>query len=190
MRVTRSRSLDARDFTVVRAIPVTTVPRTIVDLAAVLALDELARVCHEAGVLYRTTPRQVEAVLAHRSNARGATSLRRVIRGEVHVTLSKLERAFLDLVRAHSLPLPVTNKPAGGRRIDCRWPDYRLTVEIDSYTFHHSRHAWERDRLREREAYARGDQFRRYTWGDVFEHPAMMLAELRELLGGSPSQLP
>ena len=43
----------------------------------------------------------------------------------------------------------------------------KLTVELDSYRYHRSRHAWELDRKREREAYARGDQFRRFTWGDI-----------------------
>jgi hypothetical protein len=85
-----------------------------------------------------------------------------------------------------ALPLPVTNRPAGGRRVDCRWPDRRLTVELDSYTYHRSRHAWEQDRRREREAYARGDEFRRYTYGGVFERPARMLAELRSLLATGP----
>jgi len=98
------------------------------------------------------------------------------------VTLSKLERRFLALLREERLPLPRTNKPAGGRRVDCRWPDYRLTVELDGYRFHQSRYAWEQDRRREREARARGDEFRRYTYGDVFEHPQLMLNELRLLL--------
>ena len=35
------------------------------------------------------------------------------------------------------------------------------------------------DRRREREAYARRGDFRRYTYGDVFEQPEMVLAELR-----------
>jgi very-short-patch-repair endonuclease len=104
----------------------------------------------------------------------------------VRVTLSKLERRFLAVLRAAGLPLPRTNRPAGGHRADCRWPDRRLTVELDSYTYHGSRHAWEPDRRREREAYARGDEFRRYTYGDVFEHPARMLAELRSLLATGP----
>ena len=38
------------------------------------------------------------------------------------------------------------------------------------------------DRRREREARARGDEFRRYTYGDVTESPSLMLAELRALL--------
>lgn len=66
--------------------------------------------------------------------------------------------------------------------MDCRWPEHRLTVELDSYRYHHSRHAWELDRRREREARARGDEFRRYTYGDVFEDPRLMLGELRLLL--------
>jgi very-short-patch-repair endonuclease len=163
-------------------IPITTVPRTLVDLSSLLSFDDLARACHEAGVLHNTTPRQVEAVLENRPNTPGAKQLRRVMRGDVHVTLSRLERRFLRLLREEALPLPITNKPAGGRRVDCRWHDHRLTVELDSYRYHSSRHAWERDRRREREAHARGDDFRRYTRDDVFEAPEQMLAELRDLL--------
>ena len=98
------------------------------------------------------------------------------------VTLSALEREFLETLREHGLPLPQTNRPAGDHRVDCRWPDRRLTVELDSYRFHSSRRAWEQDRRREREARARGDDFRRYTWGDVFEESEQTLAELRRLL--------
>ena len=71
--------------------------------------------------------------------------------------------------------------------MDCRWPDHHLTVELDSYRYHGSRHAWEHDRRREREAYARGDEFRRYTYGDVYEDSRLMLEELRDLIGGRRS---
>jgi very-short-patch-repair endonuclease len=182
IRTRRSRHIDAREATTFRGIPVTTVPRTLVDLAAVLGLDDLARACHEAGVLHGTTPAQVEAVLARRPKSGGAKKLRKVLRGEVRVTLSKLERSFLVLLRNARLPLPDTNRPAGGRRVDCRWPAQRLTVELDGYRYHQSRHAWEQDRRREREARARGDEFRRYTYGDVLEDPRFMLGELRGLL--------
>jgi very-short-patch-repair endonuclease len=165
-----------------QGIPVTTPARTLVDLAAVLSEEALARACHEARVLHGTTPPQVEAVLARRPTSPGAGRLRAVLRGEVRVTLSKLEKRFLALLRETGLRLPRTNRPAGGRYVDCRWPDDHLTVELDSYTYHSSRYAWEQDRRREREAYARGDDFRRYTYGDVFERPERMLAELRALL--------
>ena len=171
-----------------RGIPVTTVPRTLVDIAAELPEHALARACHEAGVRYRTTPRQVEAVLAQRPTTPGARKLRRVMLGDVRVTLSTLERRFLELLTKKGLPLPVTNRPAGGRRVDCRWPEHRLTVELDGYRFHNSRHSWEQDRRREREARARGDEFRRYTYSDVTEDSTFMLAELRSLL--APSKHP
>jgi Transcriptional regulator, AbiEi antitoxin len=171
------------DATTHRGIPVTTVPRTLVDLSSLLSLDDLARACHEAGVKYRTTPRQVEAVLARRPNAPGGRKLRSVLTGDTGVTLSALERRFLKLLREADLPLPVTNKPAGGRRVDCRWPDRRLTVELDSYRYHNSRHAWELDRRRERDARRRGDEFRRYTYGDVFDSPGLTLSEVAGLLG-------
>jgi hypothetical protein len=179
----RRRGLDRRDGMRLRGIPVTCIPCILVDLAADLSLEGLARLCHEAGVRYGTTPAHVRAVLARRERVRGTVSLERVIAGDVQVVLSELEREFLRLLRAYGLPLPRTNRPAGGRYVDCRWSGHRLTVELQSYRFHNSRYAWERDGRREREAYARRDRFRRYTWSDVFEDPSWMLAELRELLG-------
>ena len=174
--------MDARDATTVRGVPVTVVSRTLVDLAAVLGPEALARACQRATVRYGTTPAQVEAVLRRRPTSRGAAKLRKVLRGGVPVTLSKLERAFLTRLRDAGLALPRTNHRAGRRWVDCRWADERLTVELDSYRYHHSRHAWEQDRRREREARARGDEFRRYTYGDVMEDPRLMLDELRGLL--------
>jgi len=179
----RRAHIDRAERTVHRGIPITTVPRTLIDLAAHLPLDALARACHEAGVRYTTTPRHLAAALARRPpNTPGAPKLRTIIDGDAPVTLSRLERRFLDLVRANGLPRPQTNRPAGAHRVDCRWPARRLTVELDSYRFHHSRHAWEQDRRRERDARARGDDLRRYTWADVVEEPAQMFLELRRLL--------
>jgi len=182
VRTRCSRHLDPRDGSVWRGVPVATVACVLVDLAAELGVDDLGRACHEAGVRYRTTPAQVAAVLARRPNSPGAGRLQVVMRGEVHVTLSELERRFLVLLREAGLALPKTNRPAGARRLDCRWAAQRLTVELDSYRYHHSRHAWEEDRRRERVMRARGDEFRRYTHGDVFEDPSLMLSELRALV--------
>jgi len=179
---TRRARTSTPDATIVRGIPVTTVARTIVDLAAVLTAADLARACHEATIRYGTTPAEVEAVLARRPNAKGAAGLRRVLHGDVHVTLSTLERRFLTVLTEAGLLPPQTNRPAGKRWVDCRWPEQRLTVELDGYRYHHSRHAWEKDLDREREARARGDEFRRYTYRDVFEDPRFMLEELRRLV--------
>ncbi len=181
--VRRARAgTDPRDRILWRGIPITSVPRTLVDLAAELTTAAVARACHEAGVRHGTTPAEVESVLARRPNSTGAAELRRILRGDIRVTLSVLEARFLARLREAGLALPQTNRLAGGRRVDCRWPGQRLTVELDGYRYHGSRHAWEEDRRREREARARGDEFRRYTYGDVLESPRLMLAELRSLL--------
>lgn len=179
VRTRRSR-LAPEEVTTHRRIPVTSVARTLIDLAAALPAGALARACHEAEVVHGTTPDEVLGLL--RPNAPGAARLRRILLGDEHVVLSRLERRFLEVLREAGLPLPETNRPAGTNRVDCRWPGHGLTVELDSYRFHKSRHAWEQDRRREREAYARGDDFRRYTWGDVFEETSAMLTELVRLL--------
>ena len=174
VRTRRSKTIEA---TTHRGIPITDVARTIVDIAPRLSPDRLARACHEAGVKYRTTPAHVKTV-----RARIGPKLRRILDGDTPVTLSKLEKRFIELLRDADLVLPVTNHVIDGRRVDCRWPAQRLTVELDGYRYHGSRHAWEQDRQREREARARGDDFRRYTYGDVFESPEAMLAELRAVI--------
>ena len=96
--------------TVWRGIPVTSPARTLVDLAAVVDAETLARAVHETGL-----------------------------------TLSKLEAAFLALLRFADLPGPETNRVAGTKRVDCRWPDQHLTVELDSYRYHRFRHACSRN---------------------------------------------
>jgi hypothetical protein len=182
VRTKHCRHIDRRDVWIFNGIRTTTVPRTLVDLAAILSLSDLARACHEAGVRYRTTPRQVDAVLARRPRAKGAGNLRLVMGGEEKVTLSKLESAFLALLKANGLPLPEMNRHAGSKRVDCRWPDHKLTVELNSYRFHNSRHAYEQDHIRQREARLRGDDFRTYTYGDVLDDSRAMLRELRTTL--------
>jgi very-short-patch-repair endonuclease len=178
----RWRRLDPGDTMLWRGIPTTTPARTVVDLAADLDETSLARVWHEADVRFRTTPRHVEVVLALRRQAPGARKLRRVLYGDVRIVLSELERAFLVLLGSAGLPLPRTNIVASGRRVDCRWRERRLTVELDSYRYHASRHAWEQDRTRERLARKRGDEHRRFSYDEVMQHQAYVVAEMRRLL--------
>jgi hypothetical protein len=106
-----------------------------------------------------------------------------ILHGDTKVTLSQLEKRGLSVIEQDGLPLPAeVNRHAGTKRVDFRWPDHRLTVELDGYRFHNSHHSWKQDRRREREAYARGDEFRRYTYDDVFVDQRPMLRELRRLL--------
>lgn len=156
VRTIRCRTLRPEDVTRFRGIPVTTVPRTLCDLAARLPTASLGRACHEADVRYGTTPEQVEAVLERRPRIAGRARLRRVLYGDEPISLSRLEARFHELLREAGLPLPATNTKVDRRRLDCRWDIPRLTVELDGYRYHRTRHAWEQDRRREREARAWG----------------------------------
>src|SRR4051812_30658763 len=153
-----------------RGIPITPVHHTLIAISERLTDEDLGRAVHQARVLYGTKPKHLPGRLRRRPRA--------ILYGDTRITLSKLERLFLELLRAPDLPLPETNRIATGRYVDCRWPEHHLTVELDGYMAHDSRHAWQLDRRREREAYARGDDFRRYTWEDVAEDPTAMLDEL------------
>lgn len=180
--VRRTRSLEAEDIRWHRGVPVTTPARTVVDLAALAGRDTLSEIAHRFRVRHGLEADAVAAVVARRGWVRGAANLRAIYVGDAEIILSRLERRFVDLLRDHRLPLPRTNRPAGSFYVDCRWPELRLTVELLGFRFHASRHAWERDQRRAREAYARGDEFRAYTWDDVTQTPAVVLAELSPLL--------
>ena len=180
--VHRARSLPADEVRRWEGIRVTTLPRLLVDLAGTLSLDELAKVHHQTWIRFRVAPAAIEAVLARRPNARGVVGLRAVIHGDTPLLLSKLERGFQRVLRDHGFPRPLVNRPEGAYYVDCRWPEFRLTVELDSFRFHNSRLIWEQDRQRDREAHDRGDHLRRFTWRDVFEDQAHMLRQLGRFL--------
>jgi very-short-patch-repair endonuclease len=183
----RARTLDERDITTRNGIRCTTVARTLVDLAAVFPLDDLARAHHEARIHDQVHPQTIERVLARRPTSKGRENLLAVIHGDTPALLSRLEKGFVVFLRERGFPIPQINRPQGAHYVDCRWPEHRLTVELDSYRFHSSRHAWEQDYERERAARRRGDEFRRFTWRDVFEDQRDMLAELSELLSQAPA---
>jgi len=167
VKVRRVRRLGKGDGTVRRGIPVTTVPRTLIDLSSLLSFDELAKAAHEATVRFEIT--RVDSA---------PQRLKAILEGDAPILLSRLERGFRARLRERRFELPITNRPAGAHYVDCRWPGRKLIVELDSYKFHKTRQAWEQDRERERDAHRRGDLLRRYTWRDVFEEPDQMLAEL------------
>jgi very-short-patch-repair endonuclease len=167
VQVRRVRRLGKGDGTVRRGIPVTTVPRTLIDLSSLLSFDELAKAAHEATIRYEIT-----------KVGKAPQRLKAILEGDAPILLSRLERGFRARLRERRFELPITNRPAGAHYVDCRWPGRKLIVELDSYKFHKTRHAWEQDRERERDARRRGDLLRRYTWRDVFEEPGHMLADL------------
>jgi hypothetical protein len=175
----RVQVLHPRDVCVVDGIPMTTVPRTLLDLAPVLDLAQLTRACHEAWVHHRTTPRFIEDCIERNPTKKGVAKLRAALGADA--TLSKLEVAFLALLREHGLPVPRTNISHAGDKVDCHWPALGLTVELLSYRFHASRRAFEADVARRRRS-----SHLAFTWGDVFERPAQTIAELAAALASLP----
>jgi very-short-patch-repair endonuclease len=183
VRVHRTRRIHRNDRGLWRGIPVTSAARTFVDLAPELAADELARAFHEAGIRHHITPDHVEEVLSRRPTSPDAAKVRAVTSGEENVVLSRLEAKFLSDLRATGeRQLPVTNQPAGTKRVDCQWPELGLIIELDSYRYHRSRHAWEQDRRRERDARRRGEELHRFKHDDVFLRGPETAAEARRLI--------
>lgn len=173
--VHRGQVVHPRDMALLHAIPITTVPRVLLDLAPRLALADLTRACHEAWIHHRVTPALVEACIARNPTKKGAPRLRLALGGDV--TLSDLEDGFLELLDRHDLPRPRTNIDHAGDKVDCHWPDRSLTVELLSYRFHASRRAFEDDVARRRRS-----SHIAYSWGDVFERGVQTATELARLL--------
>jgi hypothetical protein len=131
--------------------------------------------CHEAWVHHGTSARHVEACIERNPGKPGAGRLRRAMGADV--TLSVLEDGFVELLRPHGLPPARTNIDVRGDKVDCHWPDLAITVELLSFRFHASRHAFEADVARRRRS-----NHVAYTYGDVFERPAQTAHELALVL--------
>jgi hypothetical protein len=101
--VTRLRPELARsEASSCRGVPTLSPAAVLVELAAVLPRAGLAAACHEAGVRYDVTPRDVARILERYPCSRGAAELRRVMSGETRVTLSRVESKFLDRLRGRT----------------------------------------------------------------------------------------
>jgi hypothetical protein len=173
--VHRVRVLPESDTAKLHGIPLTTVPRTLLDLAPLLPPALLARACHEAWVHHDCKPVMVEACIARNPGKRAAAKLRRALAADV--TLSDLEDRFVELLLRHGLELPRTNIDHHGDKVDCHWPGRDITIELLSYRFHASRHAFELDVARRRRS-----NHLAYTYGDVFERSRQTAAEVAALL--------
>jgi hypothetical protein len=132
----------------VDGIPVTSVPRTLLDLAEVSDAKGIRRAYEDAARLELLDVRAVERVLARALGRRGFTPLRDLLGYDPNPatqTRSELERLFLDRVRDGGIPPPAVNVLVEGFLVDAYWPAARLVVELDGYEYHRGRAAFERD---------------------------------------------
>jgi hypothetical protein len=175
-------------------IPVTTVPRTLLDLSAILATDRLEQALRQSERLRLYDTLSLEDMLSRHPRHRGTRSIRECLRRSRELpagaTREELEARFLAFVDRVGLPRPRLNAwlVAGERRFqaDCLWSAARVIVELDGYASHGTRVAFESDRDRDRRLRVEGWTVIRVTWRQIHDDGAAIAADLRSLLGRAP----
>jgi very-short-patch-repair endonuclease len=161
------------------------VPRTLLDLSAVVQRDELRSAMQQAEQLRLTDPLSPADLIERYPRKPGIPILKAVVqeaqRG-LNVIKAELEERFQAFLLNAGLPLPHTNVLIEGFEVDCAWPAARLIVELDSRTHHAIAHAFEQDRARDRRLEAAGWRVVRLTWRQLHDTPAEVEADLRRLL--------
>ena len=160
--VHRTRRLAPEDVTTIDGIRVTTIARTILDLAEVLNPRQLTTLLDRAEALRVFDLAELEATIA-RNPGRKTTTLREALGAEAP-SARELQRRFLRLCRRHGLPEPQQEAPIGAYHADFYWPAAGLVVETDGRAHHERRAAFERDRQRDLDLAALGIQTLRVTW--------------------------
>jgi very-short-patch-repair endonuclease len=172
-----------------RGIPVTSVSRTLLDLAGVLDRPRIERALNEAEVRGLTSAVSIPHLLARHPRRRGAASLRALLEEERQadgITRRELEAQFAAFVDVHRLPRPRRNAHVAVRgrffEVDCLWQRQRVVVELDGHAVHGTRRAFEADRERDRLLLADGWRPMRVTWWQLRDEPEAILRDLRGLL--------
>jgi hypothetical protein len=187
-------NLPADEITSLAAIPVTTVTRTLLDLAAVLHYREVERAMNEAEVQRYTDRLSLPALLARYPRRRGTAAIRAILdEGGMGTALtrSELEERFLRFLALWGLPRPELNVSIAVRGVfveaDCVWRRSRLIAELDGRAVHGTAAAFERDRARDRALNAEGWRVVRITWRQLSEEARELAEDLGALLGQRPS---
>jgi very-short-patch-repair endonuclease len=187
MRVRRV-AVDRSESRRCRGIPVTTPARTLVDLAGELDPLHLESLVEEAERRNLIRRRQLIAAAEAGGHRSGAARMRGLLRREQEpaLTRSDTEKRMLRLVRAAELPQPDLNVLIGPYEVDMYWPEARLAVELDSYTFHGTRQAFEHDRARDAKLQSSGLPVLRFTRRQIRYQPELVLARLAQALASRP----
>ena len=173
----------------VRGIPVTSVPRTMFDLAATRSEREVERAWNEMEVRGHRDTLSVPRLLERYPGRRGSLVLARLAQSKeapVGITRNDLEEAFLALVDRYELPRPRMNAHLAVRdrfyEIDCLWEGRRVAIELDGGAVHKTAKAFEDDRERDRILTAEGFTTARVTWRHLKDTPDQVAADLHSIL--------
>jgi hypothetical protein len=175
--------------TVRDGVPVTTLARTLLDLAAVLAPEALRKAIKEAERLRLFDLREVEATLGRNNGRTGVPALGRAMARYVEpaFTRSDLEDLLFELCDQLGLPRPAVNAAAAGFEVDFLWREQRLIVETDGREDHLTRHAFEEDRVRDAKLTLLGYRVVRFTYRQLRYERGYVAGVLERLLQPEPS---
>jgi very-short-patch-repair endonuclease len=177
-------------------IPLTSVHRTIFDLAATASVDDVVAMIKEAEYLERWDRLSLPDLLERYPGKRGSRKIRfaleRLKEEPAGRKASWLEERFAPFLRRHHLPLPRFNDwillGAKRYRVDCHWPGTGRIVELDGWQGHSSRSAFRADRERDRRLTAAGYTVTRLTRNQLDDEPEQIAADLRTLLASPLSK--
>lgn len=147
----RARNLVDVDRAMVEGIPVTSVARTLLDLAWKLNGDQLRRALARAEDLGLLDLDELHAVIERNRGHHGAKRLRHAlaIYEPPAYSRSEFERRFVAHLVDSGLPRPSTGWNEIGLELDVYWPERRFGIELDTYETHGTRDAFERDHDRD-----------------------------------------
>jgi Protein of unknown function (DUF559) len=183
IRLHSSRSLDARGTTSHEGIPITTIARTLIDLAATVPESRLERALAQAERLQLYDQRAIIDVIGRTNGHRGGGALARATAAEPKLTRSELEVTFRKLVRRAGLPEPLGNfildAPDHPRlEVDFYFPTHNLVVETDGWETHRTKAAFQSDRRKDAALTSAGLRVMRFTYEDVVYEPDTVVARL------------
>jgi hypothetical protein len=183
IRIHSSRLLVSDDATIHEGIPVTAVPRTLLDLAGA-AQGNVRWALPRAKRLGLLDLIAIDAMLKRSRGLRGVARLRLAMERyrSKAFTRSDLERDFLALVKRAHLPPPAMNLFIAGYEIDAYWSEFRFAVELDTYDYHGDEISFEEDRLRQEDLKLSGIEMVRITGERMDREPRAVIARLRLLL--------
>lgn len=186
----QSRLIHPDDRTEVDGIPVTSVARTLLDIAEVVPRRKLVYALEQAERLRVFDLTELEAVMARSRGRRGLKALTAAIKEiepEAEYARSRMERLFIAFCKRYELGIPAMNTTVAGFAVDAVWHDRMLIVELDSWTHHRTRRAFEEDRRRDALVKRRTRfELLRVTYRWLTEEPDDLAATIRDL-SASPS---
>jgi very-short-patch-repair endonuclease len=176
-------TLHPEDVTTHDGIPVTSVTRTILDLAAHLNHDALTRLIEEADRRDLFDLAALDRAIARRPRVAGVVRLKKVLatyRGTAD-TRSKLERDFRALIAKAGLPEPQYNVLVAGLTVDVYWPQWKLVVELDGEPYHNNPRIFETDRIRDATLQKHDVRVLRVTGHRLDNAPAAVVEDIHAL---------